>query len=448
MREFQGLLEDAVERLLEQHFGRHLFLPLPVSHILEHNIANDSIELRLAFFNPEGEYVFGFDPRRARLQGVRPQDLDRVLPQMIEHAYNNALRQRDETLFAQVWRTSENTAQLNPCHELLMEDLRRYYAEEARYEPYFSLRRLEEQEAHYARQFNLSIPTDGVELLEWANGPRRTHRYDIEDLARPDTIVHTQASLNLYPNEEVATEVIERRAVTVRRAIAAIMAGQEDPRFFTNRVERYLALCHLERPAVNFRVERLLERWWPRPRRNTGVGYTQTATEVRARAAASAAMLQRLDDTTTRLWGAELHRALRNNLMFGTWDVAGRDERLTDAERAAAEDRGMKLLLENLTREQREQYARTQSFYVIGGVTGRTYEITRGRSQNVWHVDPETKQKMQGYCFLPAGNLCIGDTMLTQKIALELEENKALKVAIKFGGNILRQNPIRGDYYS
>lgn len=98
----------------------------------------------------------------------------------------------------------------------------------------------------------------------------------------------------------------------------------------------------------------------------------------------------------------------------------------------AAQDRGMKLLMENLTPEQRASYEASQHFDVQGCHTGRFYRIKHGSQQNVFELTKKGGKERVGYCFVPAGNLVPGDVMLAQKVALEVDENQALAVANKF----------------
>jgi hypothetical protein len=96
-----------------------------------------------------------------------------------------------------------------------------------------------------------------------------------------------------------------------------------------------------------------------------------------------------------------------------------------------AHARGLRLLWENLTLAQREQYAVCGYFDVIGGQTGRRYRISRGTQMNVERLDRRGRA-VHGLCFAPAGGLVAGDVMLGQKLALELFEADVLKVANKF----------------
>ena len=97
---------------------------------------------------------------------------------------------------------------------------------------------------------------------------------------------------------------------------------------------------------------------------------------------------------------------------------------------SAAHERGMRLLKEKLSCEQLKQYERNAFFEVIGGKTGRRYRIRYGRSMNIDQLD-KNGRRICGWCFFPRGNLVAGDVMLSQKVALELFEPEALKVANK-----------------
>jgi len=93
--------------------------------------------------------------------------------------------------------------------------------------------------------------------------------------------------------------------------------------------------------------------------------------------------------------------------------------------------RGIRLLKENLSPAQRTQYEESGSFDVIGGKTGRRYRIKTGCQMNVYRLSKKGKPKRL-LCFVPAGNLVVGDVMLAQKLALELFESETLKVANSF----------------
>jgi hypothetical protein len=69
-------------------------------------------------------------------------------------------------------------------------------------------------------------------------------------------------------------------------------------------------------------------------------------------------------------------------------------------------------------------------FDVIGSDTGATYRIRHGSQMNVERLDHKGSC-VQLLCFMPENGLPIGDVMLAQKIALELFESEAIRVANK-----------------
>jgi hypothetical protein len=123
---------------------------------------------------------------------------------------------------------------------------------------------------------------------------------------------------------------------------------------------------------------------------------------------------------------AQSLRPRRETLRFPTF--GGRT--LLDERRSEAHERGMRLLKESLTSSQRQQYAKYGYFEVIGGRTGKRYRIRHGRSMNIDQLD-RNGRRVCGWCFFPEGNLVTGDVMLAQKMALELFELEALKIANK-----------------
>ncbi|MGY8681961.1 hypothetical protein Q2941_29890 [Bradyrhizobium sp. UFLA05-153] len=95
------------------------------------------------------------------------------------------------------------------------------------------------------------------------------------------------------------------------------------------------------------------------------------------------------------------------------------------------EGRSLRLLREWLSPMQREQFVRKGYFEVIGSASGKPYRVHLGRSANVCALD-ENGHPKEGLCFMPVGDLPIGDVMLAQKIALETDENEVNEVARKF----------------
>ena len=92
------------------------------------------------------------------------------------------------------------------------------------------------------------------------------------------------------------------------------------------------------------------------------------------------------------------------------------------------EQRGFELLSQHLSPSQRRQYSLLRSFDVVGGDTGKRYRIRHGRLMNIEQLD-QKGQSVMVLCFRPRGRLPVGDIMLAQKVALELFETEALKVA-------------------
>jgi hypothetical protein len=123
---------------------------------------------------------------------------------------------------------------------------------------------------------------------------------------------------------------------------------------------------------------------------------------------------------------AQTFRPRRDALRFPTF--GGRA--FLDERRSEAHERGMRLLKDNLTPGQRQQYAKYGYFEVTGGRTGKRYRIRHGRSMNIDQLD-KNGRRVCGWCFFPEGNLVTGDVMLAQKMALELFELEALKIANK-----------------
>ncbi|MGY3514054.1 hypothetical protein ACVIQY_007029 [Bradyrhizobium sp. USDA 3051] len=109
------------------------------------------------------------------------------------------------------------------------------------------------------------------------------------------------------------------------------------------------------------------------------------------------------------------------------------------------EGRALLLLRHCLSPLQRRQFTQTGYFDVVGGDTGNRYRIYAGAAANVCEIGENGRPKI-GLCFLPVGDLPIGDVMLAQKIALETCEASALAVARKFtpsGFLFSRSRPLR-----
>jgi hypothetical protein len=95
------------------------------------------------------------------------------------------------------------------------------------------------------------------------------------------------------------------------------------------------------------------------------------------------------------------------------------------------DSRSRRLLEEWLSPSERSVLEQKGYFDVVGGTTGKRYRIFPATSMNVIELD-ERGCELRGLCFLPRGNLPIGDTMLAQKIALETAEPLVETVAGRF----------------
>jgi hypothetical protein len=95
------------------------------------------------------------------------------------------------------------------------------------------------------------------------------------------------------------------------------------------------------------------------------------------------------------------------------------------------EARGLRLLREWLSPEQRAQYDAQRYFDVIGCHSGKRYRIRHGTATNIHELD-DAGDPRAGWCFVPRDYLVAGDVMLAQKIALETNERGALVVARNF----------------
>jgi hypothetical protein len=129
----------------------------------------------------------------------------------------------------------------------------------------------------------------------------------------------------------------------------------------------------------------------------------------------------------------DFYRFLQRHLAWDLSDVraiyAQRIENRIAAREAHA--RGLRLLEENLSPTQRDQYKRCGYFDVVGGETGGRYRIRYGFEMNVELLDTKGSV-VRSLCFMPEGELAVGDLMLAQKLALELFESQTLEVANSF----------------
>jgi hypothetical protein len=133
----------------------------------------------------------------------------------------------------------------------------------------------------------------------------------------------------------------------------------------------------------------------------------------------------------TLLLGIGFRVPLTFGLLSAAFDVAAHRSRRRNSiplARSTPEDRAEALLNEWLCPEQRATLERHGYFEVRGCHTGKRYRIRRGRNMNIEELGKNGAQ-VAVWCFGPAGHLPLGDVMLTQKLALETNEQAALGVA-------------------
>ena len=101
--------------------------------------------------------------------------------------------------------------------------------------------------------------------------------------------------------------------------------------------------------------------------------------------------------------------------------------------------RGLKLLKDWLSSTQLQSYEKHKYFDVIGSDSARLYRIYHGLQANIEQLDGDGLP-VCAWCLLPEGDLVTGDVMLSQKIAFETDEYKALARAIQYPIELTRRN--------
>jgi hypothetical protein len=108
--------------------------------------------------------------------------------------------------------------------------------------------------------------------------------------------------------------------------------------------------------------------------------------------------------------------------------LLGRMRAFDCRQQGKADKRAYALLKKWLSPEQLALFERKGYFEVRGSHSGRRYRIRCGQQFNIDQLDAKGAG-VAAWCFVPAGNLPVGDIMLAQKIALETNERGALAVA-------------------
>ena len=143
-------------------------------------------------------------------------------------------------------------------------------------------------------------------------------------------------------------------------------------------------------------------------------------------------LVPRLSTATHDLWRFLVDRAR---------EVSARHRELR-ASKGSPEARGLNLLREWLSPEQRAQFDAEGYFDVIGCHSRKKYRIRYGLSANIDELDVAGVPRI-GWCFVPNIYLVAGDVMLAQKIALETNERGALAVANRFPRDFRQIPPSR-----
>jgi hypothetical protein len=98
---------------------------------------------------------------------------------------------------------------------------------------------------------------------------------------------------------------------------------------------------------------------------------------------------------------------------------------------AEAEAKSLELLKSWLSPQQRKDYEQHNYFAVQGSDTGTHYRLVRERSYNILELDAAGAPTGQKFCVVPAQSVAMGDQLLAQKIWLETDEKRTLKIANK-----------------
>jgi hypothetical protein len=100
-------------------------------------------------------------------------------------------------------------------------------------------------------------------------------------------------------------------------------------------------------------------------------------------------------------------------------------------ERSAAHARATELLKSWLSADQLREFEKDARFTVIGSDTGTHYRLVSERSYNILELDERGALTGQKFCVVPAQSVAMGDQLLAQKIWLETDELRTLKIANK-----------------
>ncbi len=96
--------------------------------------------------------------------------------------------------------------------------------------------------------------------------------------------------------------------------------------------------------------------------------------------------------------------------------------------RQAAEVRAEGLLRRYLSEEQQHELDK-HNYFTVRSQSGQLFQINRGRAGNVYRLDGLTRKPVERFCIHPVEYVPDSDTMLSQKIMLEIDEASFVKTA-------------------
>lgn len=134
-----------------------------------------------------------------------------------------------------------------------------------------------------------------------------------------------------------------------------------------------------------------------------------------------------LDDETLQRSQAQLGDVFRRNIdreIFAAMGLSENDLK-PDPNKKEADDRAKQLLLDHLSEEQKKTFEKEGWFECVGNKTGKTYRVHNYRNVNT--VQGKTK-----YCLVQKNTVPLPDQLLTEKMLIENDEEKFLKVANRF----------------
>ena len=96
-----------------------------------------------------------------------------------------------------------------------------------------------------------------------------------------------------------------------------------------------------------------------------------------------------------------------------------------------ARTKSIELLKSWLSPEQLGEYERFKYFSVVGSDSGKRYRLIEAKSYNILELSEAGEPNGNKFCVVPAQSVAMGDQLLAQKIWLETDETRTLKIANK-----------------